>query len=58
LSNEAVLLQMTEKLSDVEEHLVVFNETRSRVETHLGNDAFFQEHGVAGDYRVPQFDFT
>ena len=58
LPNESFLLQMTEKLSDVEQHPDVFNEVRSRVKAHLGKEAFFQPHHLAAnDYRVPQFIF-
>jgi hypothetical protein len=58
LSNETVLLQTTEKLSDVEQHPNVFNEARSRIKAHLGQDAFFRMDD-RGDrsYRTPQFKF-
>jgi hypothetical protein len=58
LSNETVLLQTTEKLTDVEQHSDVFNEARSRIKAHLGRDAFFRTED-SGDrsYRAPQFKF-
>jgi hypothetical protein len=58
LSNETVLLQTTEKLTDVERRPDVFNEARSRIKAHLGQDAFFRTDDT-GDrsYRTPQFKF-
>jgi hypothetical protein len=58
LSSEAVLLQMTENLTDVEESFVRFDDVRSRVKTWLGKDAFFDVNNEASaSYRVPAFRF-
>lgn len=59
LSDETVLLQMTEKLSDVAERPSVFDDARQKVKLHLGEDAFFYPRGPAlGSYRTPEFSFT
>jgi hypothetical protein len=58
LSNEVVLLQLTEKLSDVELHPDNFKEARSRIKAHLGQEAFFHPERVANGYRIPQFSFA
>jgi hypothetical protein len=56
LSSEAVLLQMTENLIDLEERFDRFDEVRSRVKTWLGQDAFFDMRNEASkSYRVPAF---
>jgi hypothetical protein len=58
LPSEAVMLQMTENLADVEQHAVLFDETRSSTKSHLGEDAFFQQ-GIdpSYKYRAPEFVF-
>lgn len=59
LSSESVLLQMTERLSDVDLRPAVLDEVRARVKAHLGEDAFFYiENGTSNGYRVPQFTFV
>jgi hypothetical protein len=59
LSDEMVLLQITEKLSDVEQRADAFNKIRSQVKAHLGEEAFFRpEHIATNGYRVPQFNFV
>ncbi len=58
LPSDAVLLQMTKDLTDLEERPTVFDAVRSRVKTWLGADAFFEvrNEGSSG-YRVPDFKF-
>lgn len=58
LRSATVLLQMTERLSDVGERTDVFNDARSRVRAHLGEDVFYQPREIdANCYRAPQFRF-
>ena len=58
LSNDQIILQMTENLTDVEKHPEVFDEVRSRVKDHLGKEAFFDIGNEASHvYRVPTFKF-
>jgi hypothetical protein len=58
LSDNAVLLQLTEKLADVEQNYEAFCHVRSDVKTHLGKDAFFSPaKEYSHFYRVPEFMF-
>jgi len=58
LSSDAVILQLSDALTDLEEHPREIENTRLRVKTHLGRDAFFQPE-LPPDYcyQVPQFTF-
>jgi hypothetical protein len=58
LSNDQILLQMTENLTDVEKHPEVFDQVRSRVKDYLGEEAFFDIRNEASHaYRAPTFKF-
>jgi hypothetical protein len=56
LSNEMVLLQMTPRLSDIEDRSDLFSESRGSVKAHLGQEAFFQPSHT-GTYLTPNFKF-
>lgn len=57
--HDAVLLQLTEKLTDVAKRAAVFDDARARAKAHLGQDAFFQSDVAEGHvYRVPHFEFA
>jgi hypothetical protein len=59
LPDQAVLLQLTENLTDVAEHPDVFNDIRTQAKVHLGKEAFFQpELGEDHKYLTPHFEFA
>lgn len=54
-----VLIQLTENITDVEEHFGAFQELREAVKQYLGRDLFFDvEKGRKATYRVPEFVMT
>jgi hypothetical protein len=58
LTSGIVMLQLSEVLTDVENDPSKVNATRSRIKTHLGQDAFFQSNlPPQYKYRAPRFTF-
>jgi hypothetical protein len=59
LPHDAVLLQLTENLTDVGNSAALFEDARDRAKAHLGQEAFFQPDAAEGHvYRVPHFEFA
>jgi len=59
VAENKVLIQLTENITDVEEHFGAFQELREAVKQHLGRDLFFDvEKGRKATYRVPEFVMT
>jgi len=58
-SEGIVLLQISEKLSEVADHPGTFRSARERAILHLGESAFFRSAAeAADDYRAPNFAFA
>ena len=57
LGTDRILLQLSAKLSDLEDHWPEVERVHSSAKAHLGQDAFFQPGAESpAGYRVPQFE--
>jgi len=58
LSPDAIYLQLSDNLLDLETNFETLSDIRSSVKTHLNNNAFFNENlGESHTYNAPQFHF-